>query len=99
MIFSRASRPFVRRRSLSMAVILGASRWPAFHERHLLQRILHVAVDIRLLRQEAVIGEFHIIGHQLATVERGLVVPFPTFAQMEDIGRLVRYFPAFRYIE
>ncbi len=57
-----------------------------------------IAVGIRLFRQEAVIGEFHILSHQLAAVEGGLIVPFDPLAEMEDHSRVVRLFPAFGQI-
>src|SRR2546430_2459048 len=46
-------------------------------------------------RQKAIVGELHVIGHQLAAIERRFVVPFNAVAQMEDIGRVVWLLPAF----
>ena len=51
-----------------------------------------------MLRQEAVVGEFDILSHQLAPVDGRLVVPCDALAQVEDIGGIVRRFPAFGQI-
>jgi hypothetical protein len=56
------------------------------------------AVGIALLRQEAVVGEFHVLGHELAAVEGGLVVPRDAFPEMEDIGGVIQRFPVFGHI-
>ena len=57
-----------------------------------------IAVRIPFFRQEAVIGEFDIVGHQLAPVQGRFVVPFDPLAQVEDIGRVVQLLPAFGQI-
>ena len=70
----------------------------AVHHLHPVHGLQQLAVGIALFRQEAVEGEFDILGHQLAAVDGRLVVPFDPLAQMEDIGRVVRLFPAFGQI-
>jgi hypothetical protein len=70
----------------------------AVHHLDAVHGVQQIAVPIRFFRQEALIGEFHVVGHQLAAVDGGLVVPFDPLAQMEDIGSVVQLFPAFGQI-
>ena len=60
-----------------------------------LHRLQQQPLGITLDRQEAVKGEFHILGHQLAPVDGWFVVPADPLAQMEDIRGVIRRFPAF----
>ena len=70
----------------------------AVHHLHPVHGLQHIAERIRLFGQEAVEGEFDILGHQLAPVDGRLVLPVHPVAEMEDIGRVVRCFPAFGQI-
>ena len=70
----------------------------AVHDLDPVHRVQHIAGRIRLFGQEAVKGEFDILGHQLTPVDGRLVLPLHPVAEMEDIGRVVRCFPAFGQI-
>ena len=70
----------------------------AVHHLHPVHGVQQLPLGIAFERQEAVEGKFHVLGHQLAPVDGWLIVPFDALAQMEDIGRVVRRFPAFRQI-
>ena len=70
----------------------------AVHHLDAVHRVEQIAVGIPRFCQEAIVGELDILGHQLAAVEGRLVVPFNALAQMEDISRVVQFFPAFGQI-
>ena len=57
-----------------------------------LHAVQHIAVRVPRISQKAVIGEFDVLSYQFAAVNRRLIVPFHTPAQMEDIGCIVQCF-------
>ncbi len=59
----------------------------------LVQRRHHVAIGIALLVHEAIEGVLDVVGGELAPVHGGLRVPAHAFAELEDVGRLVRLGP------
>ena len=70
----------------------------AVHHLDAIHGVQQIAVHTAFFRQEAVIGEFDILGHELAAVDGRLVVPFDPLAQVEDIGGVIQLFPAFGQI-
>ena len=70
----------------------------AIHHLDPVHRVQQIAIRIRLFRPETVIGEFDILGYQLAAVDGRLIVPLHAFAQVENIGGGVQLLPAFGQI-
>ena len=67
----------------------------AIHHLDAVHGLQELALRIPWFGQEALKGKFHILGHQLAAVDRRFIVPVHPLAQMKDIGGVVRRFPAF----
>jgi hypothetical protein len=61
----------------------------AVHHLNPVHGVQQIAIRIACFRQEAIVGELDILGHQLAAIEGGLVMPFDALAQVEDIGGIV----------
>ena len=66
----------------------------AVHHLDPVYKVQDITVRIPPLSQEAVIGKFDILGHQLAAVDGRLVVPFNPMAEVEHIRRIVQLLPA-----
>jgi hypothetical protein len=70
----------------------------AVHHLDAIHGVQQIAIRTAFFRQEALIGEFHILGHELAAVDRGFIVPFDALAQVEDIGGVIELFPTFSQV-
>jgi len=61
----------------------------------LLHHLEHGLVAVAFDREEPLVGVLHVVGRQLAPIDRRLVVPAHALAQLEDVGRVVRLGPGF----
>jgi len=62
---------------------------------HPVERGEHVGVGVALDRAEPLHRVHHVVGGQLAAVDRRLVLPAHAAAELEDVGGLVRLGPGF----